>query len=59
MKDWKVAIEIDFRKVLAVAGMVLSVWLASICGEGETLLIIIPAGLAYLFGKERDNEQSV
>lgn len=56
MKDWKVAIEIDFRKVLAVAGMALSVWLASICGEGETLLIIIPAGLACMFGKERDNE---
>lgn len=55
MKDWKVAVEIDFRKVLAVAGMALSVWLASICGEGETLLIIIPAGLACMFGKERDN----
>lgn len=51
----KVAVEIDLGKVLVVAGMAVSVWLASICGEGETLFLIIPAGLAYLFGKERDN----
>lgn len=51
----KVAVEIDLGKVLVVAGMAVSVWLASICGEGETLFLIIPACLAYLFGKERDN----
>lgn len=51
----KIAVEIDFGKVLVVAGMAVSVWLASICGEGETLFLIIPAGFAYLFGKERDN----
>ena len=55
MKDWKIAVEIDLGKVLAVVGMAVSVWLASICGEGEALLIIIPAGIAYLFGKEKDN----
>lgn len=52
----KIAVEIDVAKVLVVAGMALSVMLASVCGEGETLFLIIPAGLAYLFGKERDNE---
>lgn len=51
----KVAVEIDFGKVLVVAGMALCTWLASICGEGEVLLFIYPAGIAYLFGKERDN----
>lgn len=52
MNKYKIAIEIDIMKLLVVAGMAVSVWLASICGEGETLFLIIPAGLAYLFGKE-------
>ena len=52
-KAMKIAVEIDFGKLLVVAGMALSVWLASVCGEGETLFLIVPAGLAYLFGKEK------
>lgn len=46
----KIAVEIDLMKLVVIAGMALSTWLASICGEGETLLIIIPAGIAYLVG---------
>ena len=48
----KIAVEIDLAKIAVIAGMALSVWLASVCGEGETLFLIIPAGLAYIFGKE-------
>lgn len=46
----KIAVEIDLRKIVILAGMVLCTWLACQCGEGETLLFIIPAGLAYLVG---------
>lgn len=52
MRDGKIAIEIDLKKLAVIAGMVLSVWLSSVCGEGEVLLLIIPAGLACLFGRE-------
>lgn len=48
----KIAIEIDLKKLLILVGMALSIWMASICGEGETLLIIIPAGIAGLVNKE-------
>ena len=48
--DWKIAVEIDLKKIAVVAMMVLCTWLACKCGEGETLLFIIPAGLAYLTG---------
>ena len=50
MRDGKIAVEIDLKKIAVVAGMVLCTWLAGQCGEGETLLLIIPAGLAYLTG---------
>lgn len=50
MRDGKIAIEIDLKKIMVIAGMVLSTWLASVCGQGEALMIIIPAGLAYLAG---------
>lgn len=53
MNDWKVAVELDLKKIVVIGGIALCVWLASICGEGETLFLIIPAGLAYLFGKEK------
>lgn len=50
MRDGKVAVEIDLKKIGAVALMVAATWLGVKCGEGETLLLIIPAGLAYLTG---------
>lgn len=53
MNKYKIAIEIDIMKLLVVAGMALCTWLSSLCGEGEVLFLIIPAGLAYLFGKEK------
>lgn len=49
MEKWKIPVEIDLAKIAVVGGMALSVWLASVCGEGETLFLIIPAGIAYLF----------
>lgn len=52
MDKWKIAIEINLMKLLIVAGMALCTWMAIVCGEGETLLIIIPAGIAYLFRKD-------
>lgn len=52
MDKWKIAIEINLAKVVAVAGMALSVWLASVCGEGEVLFLIVPACLYKIFGKE-------
>lgn len=52
MKDGKIAVEIDLHKIGWMALMALCTWLAVKCGEGETLLIIIPAGLAAIFGKE-------
>lgn len=55
----KIAIEIDVGKLLAVVVMAICVWLASICGEGETLLFIIPAGLYYIFGKENTDGNNV
>ena len=48
--DWKIAVEFDLKKFAVAAGMALCTWLACQCGEGETLLFIITAGLAYLAG---------
>ena len=48
--DWKIAVEIDLKKMVILAGMALCVWLSCQCGEGEVLLIILPAGLAGIFG---------
>lgn len=45
----KIAVKIDMAKIAVMAGMAISVLLASICGEGETLFLIIPAGIAFLF----------
>ena len=51
MRDGKIAVEIDLKKIGAVALMVIATWLGVKCGEGETLMIIIPACLAYVTGK--------
>lgn len=50
--NWKVAIEIDVRKLLMIAGMALCTWVACKTGMGDALLFIIPAGMYGLFSKE-------
>ena len=52
MKDYKIAVEIDLSKIAAVVGMVVCTWLSCICGEGEVLFLVIPAGLYGMFSKE-------
>ena len=52
MRDGKIAIEIDVKKVLIVAVMGASTMLACATGMGDALLVIVPAGLACLFSKE-------
>lgn len=51
MNRWKIAIEINLMKLLIVAGMALSVWLSTICGDGTVLVLLIPAGIYGLFSK--------
>lgn len=48
----KIAVEIDLAKLLIVAGMALSVWLSTICGDGTVLALFIPAGIYGLLSKE-------
>lgn len=50
--DWKIAVEIDLRKLLIVAGMALCTWMAIVCGDGTVLVLLIPAGIYGLFSKE-------
>ena len=52
MGKYTVTIEVNLKKLAIIAGMVLSVWLSGVCGEGEVLLLIIPAGLYGLASKE-------
>lgn len=52
MNNWKFAVEIDLKKLLIVGAMALSVWLACLIGVGESLLVIIPAGMYGLLSKE-------
>lgn len=52
MRDWKVAIEIDLKKVMIVGVMAASTMLACATGMGDALLAIIPAGIACLISKE-------
>ena len=52
MNNWKFAVEIDLKKLLIAGVMALSVWLACKIGVGESLLVIIPAGIYGLFSKE-------
>ena len=52
MNRWKIAIEINLMKLLIVAGMALSVWLSTICGDGTVLVLLIPAGIYGMFCKD-------
>ena len=52
MRDGKITVEFDLKKMAIIAGMALSVWLSCQIGEGDVLLFIIPAGLYGLFGRE-------
>lgn len=56
MRDGKIAIEIDLKKVGMIAAMAAATALALYAGMGDTLLVIIPAGLACLIGKEEQND---
>jgi len=48
----KIAVEINITKLMIVAGMALSVWLSTICGDGTVLVLLIPSGIYGLFSKE-------
>lgn len=48
MRDGKIAIEIDLKKLAIIAVMALATYLGIISGEGETLMLIIPAGLYWI-----------
>lgn len=50
--NWKIVVEINLKKVLLLAGMVVSTVVACKVGLGEPLFIIIPAGMYGLFSKE-------
>lgn len=52
MRDYRIAIEIDLRKVMIFGIMAASTALACATGMGDALLVIVPAGLACLFSKE-------
>ena len=56
MRDGKIAVEIDLKKIGAVVLMAAATWLGVKCGEGEALLIIVPACLAYVTGKGARND---
>ena len=43
-----ITIEINLKKLAIIAGMALATYLGIISGEGETLLLIIPAGLYWI-----------
>ena len=45
----KIAVEIDIRKLLILAGMALSTMLAIKIGCADALVMIVPAGIATLF----------
>lgn len=48
MGKYRVTIEINLKKLAIIAGMALATYLGIISGEGETLLLIIPAGLYWI-----------
>lgn len=52
MKDWRIVVEVNLKKVLIAACIVLSVVLACKIGAGDVLLFIVPAGVACLISKE-------
>ena len=52
MRDGKIAIEINLKKLAIIAGMTLSTYVGCKTGMGDALLFIIPAGLACLVSEE-------
>lgn len=52
MKNGKIAIEIDLKKTAMAALMAVSIIIACKTGMGDALVVIIPAGLAYIASKE-------
>lgn len=48
----KIEIEIDLKKLAVIGVMAASTLIACKTGMGDALLVIIPSGLALLFGKE-------
>lgn len=53
MRDGKIAIEIDLKKLGIIAGMALATYIGCRTGMGDALLVIIPGGIAILIGKEQ------
>lgn len=52
MRDWRIVVEVNLKKVLIVACIVLSVVLACKIGAGDVLLFIVPSGMYGLISKE-------
>lgn len=52
MRDGKIAIEINLKKLAVIAGMVLATYIGCRTGMGDALVVIIPAGLYGLVSKE-------
>jgi hypothetical protein len=52
MRDGKIAIEIDLKKLGIIAGMALATYIGCRTGMGDALVVIIPAGLYGLASKE-------
>lgn len=44
----KIAVEIDLKKLLILAGMTVSTWLAVKIGCADALFLVVPAGIATL-----------
>ena len=49
---YNLTVTLNVKKMLIAAAMAFSVWLACKIGVGESLLVIIPAGIYGLFSKE-------
>lgn len=52
MKNGKIAIEIDLKKMAVAVLVVVSTIIGCKTGMGDALVVIIPAGLAYIASKE-------
>ena len=52
MRDGKIAIEVNIKKLAIVAGMTLATVIGCKTGMGDALMIIIPAGLYGLVSEE-------
>ena len=51
MRDGKIAVEFDLKKIGAVAVMVAATWLGLKCGEWATLLTVVSVKKEYIAGK--------